>query len=368
MRILEVHYSTAWAGAERLVVDLCNELSVNNEVYLCTIVDDSLSGKSYYKKELSPCVKYINLKCKSGMDIKGFIRLYKTINNIKPDIVHAHTDAINLWIPSLLNKRAKFFHTIHSLAQKRQYRSWLTPIYRYFYERHIHAVTISEQCWQSYVDLYGMTNALRIGNGRSTMIPSTEIQSVEIEIQGYRKDDGTRIFIHVARCSEAKNEPLLFKTFSRLYRENKNCTLLIIGANYDSPKYKYLLEEATPNIHWLGLKNNVCDYLMKSDFFILSSEWEGLPISLLEALSVGTIPICTPAGGIPDVIKDRTIGFLSPSMDEEDFYRTIIDALQGFESFNKEKLIEYFQNNYSMDHCSNQYIQAFQSNNDKNKK
>lgn len=361
MRILEVHYSTAWAGAERLVVDLCNELSVNNEVCLCTIVDDTLPGKSYYKAELAPTVQYVNLKCKSGMDIRGFWRLYKTIRKFGPDIVHAHTDALNLWLPSLLYKNAKYFHTIHSLAEKRQYKPWLTPIYRHFYKSNIHAICISNICKQSYNDLYHLNNAIQIDNGRSQMMPSQNLKSVEKEILSYRKTNQTKVFVHVARCSEPKNEPLLFKTFCRLYKEEKDCILLIIGANYDSPEYKYLLSIATPNIHWLGIKSNVCDYLMNSDFFILSSKWEGLPISLLEAMSLGIIPICTPTGGIPDVIKDRSLGYLSPSMNGEDFYKTVIDALQTSENFNRDKLIEYFQNNYSMKHCATQYIQSFQT-------
>lgn len=361
MRILEVHYSTAWAGAERLVVDLCNELSVNNEVCLCTIVDDTLPGKSYYKAELVPTVQYINLKCKSGMDIRGFGRLYKTIKKFKPDIVHAHTDAFNLWMPSIIYKKAKYFHTIHSLAQKRQYKPWLTLIYRHFYKSHIHAICISNICKQSYIELYNLNNAIQIDNGRSQMKPSKNFKSVVGEIKSFRKTNHTKVFVHVARCSEPKNEPLLFKTFCRLYDENKDCILLVIGANYDSPEYKHLIEDATPNIHWLGLKSNVCDYLTNGDFFILSSKWEGLPISLLEALSVGIIPVCTPAGGIPDVIKDRSLGYLSPSMNEEDFYRTVIDAIQTSEDFDREKLIEYFQDNFSMKHCASQYVQAFQT-------
>jgi glycosyltransferase involved in cell wall biosynthesis len=361
MRILEVHYSTAWAGAERIVVDLCNELSINHTVYLCTIVDDTLPGKSYYKAELSPSVRYINLKCRSGMDIKGFVRLYKTIKTIKPDVVHAHTDALNLWIPSLLYTKPKYFHTIHNLAQKRQYKSWLTPIYCYFYKHRIQAITISNICKQSYIELYHLNNAIQIDNGRTQMMPSPNLKHVEEEIRNYRKTNQTKIFVHVARCSEQKNEPLLFKTFCRLYNERKDAVLLVIGANYDAPENKYLLETATPNIHWLGLKNNVCDYLLNSDFFILSSKWEGLPISLLEAISTGIIPICTPAGGIPDVIKDRSCGYLSLSMNEEDFYKTVIDALQTSEDFNRERLIEYFQDNFSMKHCANQYIQAFQA-------
>ena len=42
MKILELHYSTAAAGAERLVIDLSNELSRNNELVLCTTDDDSI--------------------------------------------------------------------------------------------------------------------------------------------------------------------------------------------------------------------------------------------------------------------------------------------------------------------------------------
>ena len=59
MKIFELHYSTSWAGAERVVIDLSNELAKSNEVVLCIIEDDLLPGKSYYKKELSQNIKYI---------------------------------------------------------------------------------------------------------------------------------------------------------------------------------------------------------------------------------------------------------------------------------------------------------------------
>jgi len=48
-------------------------------------------------------------------------------------------------------------------------------------------------------------------------------------------------------------------------------------------------------------------------------------------------------------------------MNEEDFYRTVIDAIQTSEDFDREKLIEYFQDNFSMKHCASQYVQAFQT-------
>ncbi len=48
------------------------------------------------------------------------------------------------------------------------------------------------------------------------------------------------------------------------------------------------------------------------DIFMMSSEFEGLPIALLEAMSMGCMPACTDAGGIPEVIKDNVNGLLVP--------------------------------------------------------
>lgn len=79
MKILELHYSTSWAGAERFVVDLCNELANKHEVVLCTIEDDNIPEKAYYKKDLKKNIKYKNLKCQSGLQLKAIWRIYQII-------------------------------------------------------------------------------------------------------------------------------------------------------------------------------------------------------------------------------------------------------------------------------------------------
>lgn len=361
MKILELHYSTSWAGAERVVVDLSNELSHTNEVILCTILDDSLPGKSYYKKDLSPNIKYINLKCQRGLQIKALWKVYKLIKNLKPDIVHAHTDLMVLFLPALLYRKTKYFHTLHNLANKCLKRNYLKDIYKWFYNKRIQAITISKVCLDSYIQLYHLNNAIKIDNGRSQLCPSNKIKETCDEIKKLKLHPDDKIFVHVARCAEAKNQSLLVSTFKKILDEDIHAILLMIGANYDNPNNKALFSNIPKGMYCLGTKNNICDYLLNADFFILSSLWEGLPISLLEAISCGVIPICTPAGGIPDVIIDEQKGFLSPDFTENNFYKTIKKAIQKESSFERKNLITYFQENYSMQHCANLYIKTFKN-------
>ena len=65
MKILELHYSTAAAGAERFLVDISNELSLNHEVVLCTTDDDSVLENSFYKNEISHKININQMKIKA---------------------------------------------------------------------------------------------------------------------------------------------------------------------------------------------------------------------------------------------------------------------------------------------------------------
>ena len=144
MKILELHYSTAAAGAERFLVDISNELSLNHEVVLCTTDDDSVLENSFYKNEISHKIKYINLKCKSGLELRAIWRILKVVKEEKPDVVHSHADLITLFLPAILYPHSKYFHTLHSLAERCLSSKKLRPVYKWFYRKKIQPITISQ--------------------------------------------------------------------------------------------------------------------------------------------------------------------------------------------------------------------------------
>lgn len=190
------------------------------------------------------------------------------------------------------------------------------------------------------------------------MKPTAHINEVKKEVETYKLSVETLVFIHVARCHKQKNQQLLIDSFNVLNKNGVDFILLMIGSGYDSLEGKVIQASACDKIHFLGEKDNVNDYMMCSDAFCLSSQYEGLPISLLEAFSYGLTPICTPRGGIPDVITDGVNGYLSCGMDVKDY----VNAIKRFmdNPMECDKQVSFYKDNYSMDVCAKEYEKLFE--------
>jgi glycosyltransferase involved in cell wall biosynthesis len=65
------------------------------------------------------------------------------------------------------------------------------------------------------------------------------------------------------------------------------------------------------NFHWVGVQKNVVPYLSFMDIYLSTSEFEGLPIAMLEAMSCEVPVVATRAGGIGEVIQHEKQGFLT---------------------------------------------------------
>lgn len=359
MKILQITYSLASGGAERFVVDMCNELikNLNNEVYLLVINDLSIPQYCHYLPELSKKVKCLNVGTKKGLCPKSVMGVYKTIKKIKPDIVHAHCDLTLLYLPALLYKKAKYIHTLHNVAEKAISFKWLRKFQGWLFRKNVQPITISNICQQSYIDFYKQDNAICITNGRAKLETTTEYAMVKKEIETYKQGQTLPVFIHVARFDKQKNQKRLFDAIEKLHKCGKKFLLVVLGRNYENSPHMILNE--TDYIKIIGAKNNVADYLACADYFLLSSDWEGLPLAMLEAMSMGCIPISTPAGGVVDVIKNGENGLLCPTFDTTDYYKTIEKVFAKDFAISKERVINDYQDNYTMEVCVNKYYDVY---------
>ena len=99
--------------------------------------------------------------------------------------------------------------------------------------------------------------------------------------------------------------------FSEFQQENVSAQLLIMGA---PPITSCLgIGEKPQNVHFLGHVDDATSYLTGVDAFCLASRWEGMPITVIEALATGTVVIATNVGGIREMV-DNTCGLLVDSV------------------------------------------------------
>ncbi len=82
-------------------------------------------------------------------------------------------------------------------------------------------------------------------------------------------------------------------------------------------------------IHFAGLQTEIRPYLKAIDIFMMTSEFEGLPIALLEAMSMGCLPACTNAGGIADLIEDNVNGIVVPAADPMQLIDRLTECMQS---------------------------------------
>lgn len=352
MKILQVIYSLSSGGGERFVVDLSNRLSMDpsNEVLVLSIMDSSIPSYVHYLPDLSPKVRFINLHQTKGLSYTSLLGIYKVIQAEQPDIVHCHSNLTLIYLPALILRKPKYVHTLHNLAHYCAGTKINKIVNGILYRYRVKPVTISTKCNSSYIELYGRKDAECINNGREPLSPSSSTP------QDIILSEGVPVFIHIARHAPQKNQNRLFYAFDKLHHDGIKYELICIGSNYDEYIEKY---QNHPQIHILGERKNVADYVALADYFVLSSDFEGLPLTLLEAMSLGVTPISTPAGGVVDVIKDKCNGYLSKGFEYEEFYLIIKNAIMEKNQISPSIIKRSYEDNFSMKACAEKYYHLY---------
>jgi len=363
MKIFEVIPQLNSGGAERFTVDLCNEL-LKMDYDVTLIILFPLDTHGFYISELNSNIRVISFNKKKGLNIIVIYKLLKLILWEKPDFVHSHLNAFYYLVLSMLFKRkVKFFHTVHNdalfeapgrmgiIIKKALIKiNFFTPI------------TISNKTNLSFNNHYGLSSNV-IYNGRSKICKTPLFDEVLKEFcLRFRISENTKVFVNIARLASQKNHFLLVNTFNELVKNGYDVSLLIIGAPIESEIYDFILKNNPENrIFYLGEKKNPIDYLLNADAFCLSSIHEGMPITLIEALTVGCIPICTPAGGISDMLIDGENGFISKNFEKIDFY----DCFVRYLNMNNSSVLKLKQNIishseiYNISNCAVKYNDLF---------
>jgi glycosyltransferase involved in cell wall biosynthesis len=159
----------------------------------------------------------------------------------------------------------------------------------------------------------------------------------------------------VGRLVPVKNHKRLLEAFKRIHDEIDAARLIIVGDGPLAGELETLAAELgiSSQVLFAGFQRDVRQYLRRLDVFVLSSLHEGVPISLLEAMSMGTPVVSTWVGGVPEVITDGCNGLLVESDDAEALAAAVrrIAADRRFAKMLADNARSTLSGELSFDHC-----------------
>ena len=260
-------------------------------------------------------------------DLKAFFEIKKIIKNENPDIVHCHSSKAGLLTRLAINtKKIKTFYTPHGYSFLMEDSSKLK---RFIYKsiekigtlNHSVIVACSKGEYEESLKL--TKRATYVSNGVNLEILRKYIPDKIKQI-----DTNNLTFVTTGRVSYQKN-PELFNNIAESFPEIK-----FIWVGTGDLKNKLTRN----NIEVTGWKNRdeLMEILNKSDVFILPSLWEGLPISLLEAMALKKPCIVSNVIGNRDVISNENNGFVCNNLNE---FIGVIKNIQ-YNKYNLEKISE----------------------------
>ncbi len=302
-------------GAERQVLLLAKGLAWRN--WRVDVIALSGSGEPAREEMSAAGVGFLSLEMRKGLaDPRGWWRFHRWLSENSPDIVHAHLPHAT-WFArwsSLLAPSCMVVDTIHTSAigtmgRQLGYRlsNWLAD----------GATAVSSAVAEAYF------SAGIVSKGRIVVLPNgvdTESWRPDRRVRdAVRRELGLRdefLWLGAGRLEPVKDYPTLLRAFAAI---RKPARLLIAGTGALESSLRQLVSELEidERVHLIGFSGDVRRWMQAADGFVLSSLWEGLPMSLLEAAACAIPAVATDVAGSREIVVQDQTGFLAAPGDVE---------------------------------------------------
>jgi glycosyltransferase involved in cell wall biosynthesis len=243
-------------------------------------------------------------------------KVKKLIKENEIDIIHAHGTRANsnvFWAAKSLN--IPLIYTIHGWSfhddQKPLVKKFRILSEKFLTSRANLNISVSEsnkQSGQKYIRSFSST-VVNNGIDQEKFNPTKSFTSIRQELG---IDKNTTLLLFIARFTAHKQPLTLIRAFAAVVKKLPALKLLMVGDGDEKSAALVLAKELSieKNIIFLPFRQDVPAILNAADIFILPSLWEGLPIGLLEAMSMGKAVIATKVDGTSEIVKHQVNGYL----------------------------------------------------------
>lgn len=306
MRVMIVVHGLETGGAEMMVLHLARELDrAGHTVRVVSLHGDETDVAGLMRRA---GLDVVALNKAGGPDPRTVLRLREQMRDFSPDVVHTHLPVLEYVLPAarLYGRRVGIIHTVHNLARAETRHRVLRAVNRLAFSHGVVPVALNEEVRSSICREYALPPSAVpvVGNG-------VDLDAFRAPARRGPRGEGARLLC-VARLAPAKNHALLLQTVARLGESGRDVSLTLVG---DGPLRGALEERArrlgvSERVRFAGRRTDTPAFYRDADVFVLLSDYEGMPMSIIEAMASGLPVVATRAGGVGELVDDGVNGAL----------------------------------------------------------
>ncbi len=312
-KVLQIIDGLNVGGAETLLIDLARGLQ--NADYDVVVAYSTHGALESHLRELN--IPLVHLPRNFRVDPFLLFRMWRLIQNEKPDIVHTHLFKSDLHgrIAAWLSKVPLIISTVHNNdAWIRKFP--LGQIYGWTARLAHRIIAVSEEVREYHIK-YANTPADKIqviSNG----VDVSRFANPNLNPFAFRAefgiDSSAPLIGIIGRLEPQKDHENFLKAAALIAKEIPNARFIIIGAGslHDDLVKQTEALNLSARVVFAGIREDIPLALAALDLLVISSRWEGLPVTLLEALAARCAVVATNVGGIADVVTSNESALLVP--------------------------------------------------------
>lgn len=323
-------------GAERTVIQLANsfaEQGLNVDLVVCNLHGE----KAKLLPEVSIKIQLVNLDC--DRVVSAVIPLKKLLKRVDYDVLIATQTHSNI-VCSIAKKMAQvktklIFREVSTPSKNMKLsglKKWVfKSLTNWTYSSAQHVVCVSNGVLNDFREYYAYSgnNLITIYN---PVLDDAYFEKLNVPVKHRFINDVNKVILAVGRLTEAKNFGFLIRSFSELHRYYPETRLIILGEGELRDEFEALVAQLGINnvVDLPGFDSNPYAYFKYASLFVLSSNWEGLPGVLIQALAskVKVVSTDCPSGPI-EILKHAQFGLLVESNDQVAMVTAMQQAIFG---------------------------------------
>lgn len=345
MRILQVITQSELGGAQTVVVQLANNLSKEHEVVLAAGQGDgkmwSMVNDQVTKEDCPHLQRSISLK----NDLLAAIELRRLYKKYKPDVIHLHSSKAGT-LGRIVFPSKKTVYTVHGFDSVRlAFRKFL-PIERFLQNFCKAVIGVSKYDERNLIAEGIKNNVTTIYNGIS--VPDcSKISNMEVFNQS------KKVILAIARVAPPKRTDLFIDVARLLPQYN----FVWIGNQNEVTEFGKLPN----NCYFLGNIPNAGAFCSKADLLMLPSNYEGLPMVILEAMSFGKPVVASDVGGISEIVRNDVNGYTLAN-NAQLFAEKIQNIFEDKTLYSKfcQNSLDIFQKELTVEKMVQRYLNVYQ--------